>query len=142
VPDAAIRAAGVEPLGLQAALEQADLISVHVPLTDETRHLIDERAVAWIKPGAYLVNTSRGPVVDTSAVVEALETGRLAGVGLDVVEPEPLPPDHVLRQMPNVLLTPHTAFYSEESQRELQRRAAEEVARVLRGERPRSLVNP
>ena len=141
VPQDAIRAAGVEPLGLQAALEQADLLSIHVPLTDETRHLIDARALAWMKPSALIVNTSRGPVIDTSALVEALKAGRLAGAGLDVVDPEPPPPDHELRQMPNVLLTPHTAFYSEESQRELQRRAAEEVARVLRGEQPRSLVN-
>jgi D-3-phosphoglycerate dehydrogenase len=142
VPHDAIRASGVEPLGLQEALEQADLVSIHVPLTDETRHLISSEALGWMKPGAYIVNTSRGPVIDTSALVAALEAGRLAGAGLDVVEPEPLPSDHRLRHMPNVLLTPHTAFYSEESQRELQRRAAEEVARVLRGERPRSLVNP
>lgn len=138
----AIRAAGVEPLSLQEALEQADLVTLHVPLTDETRHLIDARALGWMKPGAIIVNTSRGPVIDTSALVSALKSGRLAGAGLDVVEPEPPPPEHELRQMPNVLLTPHTAFYSEESQRELQRRAAEEVARVLRGEQPRSLVNP
>jgi D-3-phosphoglycerate dehydrogenase / 2-oxoglutarate reductase len=141
VPDDAIRAAGVEPVSLQEALKQADLVSVHVPLTDETHHLIDARALAWMKPGAFLVNTSRGPVVDTQALVDALRAGRLAGAGLDVIEPEPLPADHELRPMPNVVLTPHTAFYSEESQRELQRRAAEEVARVLRGEPPRSLVN-
>jgi D-3-phosphoglycerate dehydrogenase len=142
VPHDVIRGAGVEPLSLREALEQADLVSVHVPLTDETRHLISSQELSWIKPGAYIVNTSRGPVIDTSALLSALRDGHVAGAGLDVVEPEPPPPDHELRQMPNVLLTPHTAFYSEESQRELQRRAAEEVARVLRGEQPRSLVNP
>jgi D-3-phosphoglycerate dehydrogenase len=94
-----------------------------------------------MKSTAFVVNTSRGPVIDTQALVDALRAGELAGAGLDVIEPEPPPPEHELRQMPNVLLTPHTAFYSEESQRELQRRAAEEVARVLRGEQPRSLVN-
>jgi D-3-phosphoglycerate dehydrogenase len=141
VPEHAIRAAGVEPLSLQAALEEADLVSVHVPLTDETHHLIDAQALARMRPGAFIVNTSRGPVIDSSALVEALKAGRLGGAGLDVVEPEPPPRDHELRQLPNVVLTPHTAFYSEESQRELQRRAAEEVARVLRGEQPRSLVN-
>jgi D-3-phosphoglycerate dehydrogenase len=141
VPDEAIRAAGVEPASLQSALEQADVVSVHVPLTDETRHLIDARALGWMKSTAFVVNTSRGPVIDTQALVDALRAGELAGAGLDVIEPEPPPPEHELRQMPNVLLTPHTAFYSEESQRELQRRAAEEVARVLRGEQPRSLVN-
>src|SRR5919197_2051478 len=82
VPEDAIRAAGVEPLSLQAALEQADLVSVHVPLTDETHHLIDARALAWMKPSAFIVNTSRGPVIDTSALVEALKAGRLAGAGL------------------------------------------------------------
>jgi D-3-phosphoglycerate dehydrogenase len=141
VPEDAIRGAGVEPVSLQAALEQADLVSVHVPLTDETHHLIDAKALAWMKPSAFIVNTSRGPVIDAQALIEALEAGRLAGAGLDVVEPEPPPAVHPLRRMPNVLLTPHTAFYSEESQRDLQRRAAEEVARVLRGEQPRSLVN-
>ena len=142
VPHDAIRAAGVEPLSFQEALEQADLVSIHVPLTDETRHLISSQALSWMKPGAIIVNTSRGPVIDTAALISALESGHLAGAGLDVVDPEPPPPEHELRQMPNVLLTPHIAFYSEEAQRELQRRAAEEVARVLRGEQPRSLVNP
>jgi D-3-phosphoglycerate dehydrogenase len=141
VPEEAIRAAGVEPVNLRSALEQADLVSVHVPLTDQTHHLIDAQALALMKPSAFLVNTSRGPVVDAQALAEALRAGKLAGAGLDVVEPEPPPPDFELRQMPNVLLTPHTAFYSEEAQRELQRRAAEDVARVLRGEQPRSLVN-
>jgi D-3-phosphoglycerate dehydrogenase / 2-oxoglutarate reductase len=142
VPHDAIRAAGVEPFSFQEALEQADLVSIHVPLTDETRHLISSQALSWMKPGTIIVNTSRGPVIDTAALVSALESGHLAGAGLDVVDPEPPPAEHELRQMPNVLLTPHIAFYSEEAQRELQRRAAEEVARVLRGEQPRSLVNP
>jgi len=142
VPHDAIRAAGVEPLSFQEALEQADLVSIHVPLTDETRHLISSHALSWMKRGAIIVNTSRGPVIDTAALVSALESGHLAGAGLDVVDPEPPPAEHELRQMPNVLLTPHIAFYSEEAQRELQRRAAEEVARVLRNEQPRSLVNP
>ena len=142
VPAEQVRAEGVEPVDLRSALEQADLVSVHVPLTDETRHLIDAERLSWMKPTAVLVNTSRGGVVDTAALTDALRAGRLAGAGLDVLEPEPPPADLALRQMPNVLLTPHIAFYSEEAQRELQRRAAEEVARVLRGEQPRSLVNP
>src|SRR5919202_1415394 len=87
VPEHAIRAAGVEPLSLQAALEEADLVSVHVPLTDETHQLIDAQALGWMKPGAFIVNTSRGPVIDSSALVEALRAGKLAGAGLDVVEP-------------------------------------------------------
>src|SRR5919202_6319586 len=87
VPEDAIRGAGVEPVSLQSALEQADLLSVHVPLTDETHQLIDAQALGWMKPGAFIVNTSRGPVIDSSALVEALRAGKLAGAGLDVVEP-------------------------------------------------------
>jgi D-3-phosphoglycerate dehydrogenase len=89
-----------------------------------------------------LINTSRGELVDLDEVGRALDEGRLAGAALDVTEPEPLPADHPLRRDPRVLITAHTAFYSEESQLELQRRAAEEVARVLRGDRPEHPRNP
>ena len=141
VPAEAIRAAGVEPVGLQEALARGDVVSVHVPLTDETRHLISADALATMKPTAFLVNCARGGIVDTVALVAALRAGRLAGAGLDVLESEPPSADLGLYELPNVILTPHAGFYSEESMQELQRRAAEEVARVLRGERPRSLVN-
>ena len=141
VPAEAIQAAGVEPVGLQDALARGDVVSIHVPLTDETRHLISADALAMMKPTAFLVNCARGGIVDTDALVAALRAGKLAGAGLDVLESEPPTADLGLRELPNVILTPHAAFYSEESMQELQRRAAEEVARVLRGERPRSLVN-
>jgi D-3-phosphoglycerate dehydrogenase len=139
-PDA-IRAGGAEPADLPSALREADILSIHAPLTSETRHLIDAAALEQMKSSAFLVNTARGALVDTRALTAALEAGRLAGAALDVLESEPPPGDLELLRLPNVILTPHSAFYSEESLIESQTRAAEEVARVLRGERPRSLVN-
>jgi D-3-phosphoglycerate dehydrogenase len=127
---------------LPEALADADFISLHAPLMAETRHLVDEPALAATTRAPVLINTSRGGLVDLDAVGRALDEGLLAGAALDVTEPEPLPADHPLRRDPRVLITPHTAFYSEESQLELQRRAAEEVARVLRGERPENPRNP
>jgi D-3-phosphoglycerate dehydrogenase / 2-oxoglutarate reductase len=124
------------------AVAEADFVSLHVPLTEENRHLIDAESIAGMRRQPILVNTARGPLVDPDAVVEALDSGRLGGVALDVLETEPPPPDHPLRSHPRALLTPHMAFYSVEAQAELQRRAADEVARTLRGEPPDRPVNP
>ena len=92
---------------LHAALERADFVSVHTPLTPETRHLIDAETLAVMKPTAILVNTARGPIIDQDALAAALREGRLGGAGLDVTDPEPLPPDHPLLQTPNLLVVPH-----------------------------------
>lgn len=124
-----------------AGLVRADFVSLHVPLTSENHHLIDADAIALMDRAPLLVNTPRGGLVDLDAVVHALDDGRLAGVALDVTEPEPLPLDHPLREHPRAIVTPHMAFYSEEAQAELQRRAADEVARALQGLAPRSPVN-
>jgi D-3-phosphoglycerate dehydrogenase len=140
--DAAIRARSAEPVSLERLLAEADFVSLHTPLTDETRRLIDERRLRQMKPTAFLVNTSRGGVIDQEALVTALREGWIAGAGLDVFEPERIPPDHPLLARSNVLVTPHAAFYSEESVQELRRLAAENVAAVLAGRRPPSLVNP
>ena len=132
---------GAEPVDLDMLLAEADVVSIHVPLSPETRGLIGARELARMKPTGFLINTSRGGIVDEKALAAALEAGRLAGAAVDVLSEEPPPPDHPLRRAPNVLLTPHLAFYSRESVVELQTKAAEEVARALRREPPRSPVS-
>lgn len=111
----------------------ADLLSVHVPLTEATRNLIDADYLGRLAPGAVLVNTSRGSVVDSAAVLAAVESGHLAGVGLDVLPVEPAAVDDPLVRHPNVVITPHVAFYSQESLRDLRTRAARSVVEVLEG---------
>jgi D-3-phosphoglycerate dehydrogenase / 2-oxoglutarate reductase len=133
---------GVEAVSLDRLLAEADAVSIHVPLSPETRHIIGKRELARMKPTAFLINTSRGGIVDEEALAEALKEGRLGGAALDVLSVEPPPVDHSLQQAPNLILTPHLAFYSRESVIELQTKAAEEVARALKGEPPRSPVNP
>jgi D-3-phosphoglycerate dehydrogenase / 2-oxoglutarate reductase len=124
------------------AVAEADFVSLHVPLTDESRHLVDAESIAGMRRAPILVNTARGGLVDMDAAAAALDSGRLAGVGLDVTDIEPPPTDHPLRTHPRAVLTPHMAFYSVEAQADLQRRAADEVARAFRGEPPARPVNP
>ncbi len=139
--DAATCAAhGARKVDLSTLLAEADFVSVHAPLTAQTRGLIGEAELRQMKPTAFLMNTARGPVVSEDALVRALEAGWIAGAALDVVETEPPPPTHPLMTLPQVLLTPHVAFYSQESMQELQRKAAEEVARVLTGHPPHYAV--
>jgi D-3-phosphoglycerate dehydrogenase / 2-oxoglutarate reductase len=133
---------GGQPVELEALLRDADFVSLHVPLTPETRHLIDERALALMKPTAFVINTARGPLVDHLALARALQAGLIAGAGLDVTEPEPIPADHPLIGQPNCLLTPHAAYYSEESVVDLQSLAAQEAVRVLRDGDPKNPLNP
>jgi D-3-phosphoglycerate dehydrogenase len=120
---------------------EADAISLHAPATPATRHLIGAEFLARTKPSAVLVNTSRGALVDEAALAEALAAGRLLGVGLDVFETEPLPAESPLRRLPNVILTDHAAWYSEAAILDLQRKAAEEVVRLLTGAAPLHQVN-
>ncbi|MDQ7800922.1 MAG: C-terminal binding protein [Armatimonadota bacterium] len=141
VDPAVMRELGVEPAGLRDLLQRSDYVSVHAPLTPQTEGLIDEAALRWMKPTAYLVNTARGRIVDEGALVRALERGWIAGAALDVLPTEPPPPEDPLLRLDRVILTPHVAFYSEESLQELQRKAAEEVVRVLTGQAPRYPVN-
>ncbi len=134
--------ASCEAADLDTLCREADLISLHVPLTPQTRHLIDARRIALMRPSAVLVNTARGGLVDLDALAEALGQGRLHGAGLDVLEHEPPDPSHPIFSLDNVVVTNHIGWYSEEALRDLQRKAAEEAARVLRGERPLHWLNP
>ena len=125
-------------VGPDALAAESDVILVHLPLTEATHHLVNAAFLARVKPGAFLVNVSRGPVVDNEALIEALDAGRLAGAGLDVVEGEPAPPAALVARA-DVIATPHVAFSSDASLAELRRRGAEEVVRVLAGGEP---LNP
>jgi phosphoglycerate dehydrogenase-like enzyme len=137
-----VRAAGAEPVGLAELAARADVETLHAPLIDATRHLVDAGFLAAMKPTAFLINTARGGLVDHDALAAALAAGRIAGAGLDTFVPEPLPAGHPLLESERALLTPHVAFYSEESVHEVRLLAAGCVAAVLRGERPAELVNP
>lgn len=127
---------GAMKLSLDDLLATADVVSLHCPLVPETTHLIDAAALARMKQGAILINTSRGPVVDEPALIEALKSGRLGGAGLDVFEQEPLPANSPLRGFANVILTSHAASVSEKAVENLQRKAAEAARDFLLGKNP------
>ena len=127
---------------LDEVLAQSDYISLHVPLTDATRGLINAATLAKMKPGAYLINTARGAVIDEAALLAAVQQKVIAGAALDVLTTEPPPAGHPLMGQPGIILTPHAAFYSEAAIEELQQKAAEHVAQALRGEWPDNVVNP
>jgi D-3-phosphoglycerate dehydrogenase len=128
--------AGVEGVGFDALLGMSDFVSIHAPLMPATRGLFNAEVFAKMKTGAFLVNTARGPLVDEDALIAALDSGHLGGAALDVVTTEPLARDSKLIGRDNVILTPHTAFYSVEALNELQTKCATDVARVLSGEPP------
>jgi len=129
-------ACGVEAVSFESLLARADFISMHAPLTPATRGLLGAAAFAQMKRGTMIVNTARGPLIDEAALLAALDSGALGGVALDVVVSEPLPKDSPLLGRDNLILTPHTAFYSVEALEELQTKCAADVARVLSGEPP------
>jgi phosphoglycerate dehydrogenase-like enzyme len=107
--------------------KQADILTIHLVLSDRTRGLVDAEALGWMKPTARLVNTARGPIVDEQALVEALSRGRLAGAALDVYAEEPLPLDHPFRHLPNVLATPHVGYVSEQNYRQFYQQMIEDI---------------
>jgi D-3-phosphoglycerate dehydrogenase len=134
---------GVTLTSLETLLSESDFVSLHSPLTAQTFHLIGERQLRMMKPTAFLINTARGGLVDTPALVQALEEEWIAGAALDThEEPEPVPGDHPLTGLENAILTPHIAWYSEQAMEELQVGQAHEAVRLLRGEMPLSLANP
>ncbi len=133
-----------EPLGVRLTcltdmLANADFVSVHVPLGPATRHLIDDAALSAMRPGSYLINTSRGAVVDQDALICALDAGKLGRAALDVLDKEP-PPGRAILSRPNVLITPHSAAFTQEAFDELRRTALTDVLLVLRGAEPRFMV--
>jgi D-3-phosphoglycerate dehydrogenase / 2-oxoglutarate reductase len=135
-----MKRAGVEKVEFGALVRIADFISIHSPLVAATNHLFNAEVFRQMKPKAYLVNTARGPIVDEAALANALDAGQIAGAALDVLSQEP-PAGSPLFGRDNVILTPHTSFYSVESLVELQVKAAEEVVRVINGKKPRNAVN-
>jgi D-3-phosphoglycerate dehydrogenase len=141
VQEEVLNRAGVERMEFGELVKVSDYISIHTPLMPETHHLFSAEVFGRMKPTAYLVNTARGPIIDEDALARALDRGQLAGAALDVLEKEP-PSASLLLGRANVILTPHTGFYSEESLVDLQMKASEEVVRVLTGEAPRNPVNP
>mgnify|MGYP000173931593 CR=1 FL=1 len=133
---------GCPMLGLHELLAQADYVSLHVPLTPTTHHLLGRDQFRLMKPGAYLINTSRGALVDENALWEALQQGRLAGAALDVFDPEPPDLSRPLFQDERVIVTPHAAFVSRQAVEQMRRQAAEQAAAVLAGQRPQNVLNP
>ena len=131
-----LKALDVESVSFDELCARSDFISVHAPLMEQTRGLVNASAFAKMKSGVMIVNTARGPLIDQQALVAALDSGKVGGAALDVLETEPPPKDFALAGRDNVILTPHTAFYSVDALDELQTKAASDVARVLSGEQP------
>ncbi len=137
-----VRQYPVSLVDFDTLLRESDIISVHAPLTDETRHMFDEAAFRKMKPSAFFLNLARGPIHDQRALYRALKEGWIAGAGLDVLEKEPPEPDDPILALDNVVFTPHYASYTEEAYQELRVKTAENAAAVLRGEFPKYLYNP
>jgi phosphoglycerate dehydrogenase-like enzyme len=135
------RRLGVSYAGLDELLQTSDVISLHVPLIASTHHVLDRDRLALLKPSAYLINVARGEIIDTEALLEALAGKRFAGAALDVFEHEPLPVDHPLTRLDNVILTPHYAGTAIESRARVMKLTAANIQRVLRGETPIDIVN-
>jgi D-3-phosphoglycerate dehydrogenase len=133
--------AGAERVSFEDLLERSNVVCVHVPLNEETRHLIDRKALRRMQKGAYLINASRGPVVDEQALVTALESRHLAGAGLDVFEQEPTPPDNPLRRMENVFFSPHVGGATLEAEARVLEVVRDNLTRVLNGDEPFNVVN-
>lgn len=148
VSDPAVDAAGASALGAELVsfdevVEQSDILSLHTPLTDQTRNIVNADVISRMRPGSVLINVSRGGLVDERALAKAIREGRLIGAGIDAYEgePGPMPEDHPLRELDEVILTPHSAHASAEALGEIKRKAIHDAARVVRGEAPLYPVN-
>jgi phosphoglycerate dehydrogenase-like enzyme len=136
-----LEAAGVQSVDFATLLNRSDYLSLHTPLTRTNRHLINAEALAQMKPSAYLINTARGPLIDEDALLAAVRAGQIAGAGLDVLTVEPPSPDNPLLHEPRILITPHMAWYTEESKIDVRKSGAEEVIRALRNQPLHAPVN-
>jgi len=141
VPSDAIADSGCEPIALDALLRQSDIVTLHCPSTPQTRKLLNADAFARMKPGAFVINLARGDLIDTAALVAALESGQVAAAALDVCDPEPIPPGSPLRSLPNVVAASHIASVSPTSVRVLRETVARIASAALRGELPPNIVN-
>ena len=141
VPSATVESFGANLVDMATLLRESDFVSLHAPLTNETRNLIGTEELALMKPDSFLINAARGPLIDEDALYKALIAGTIAGAGLDVMVDNVPSHDHPLLSLDNIIITPHVAFFSQESTLELEQRAAAEVVRVIRGEMPDNLVN-
>lgn len=137
-----IEESGYRPVDFETILKESDIVTIHVPLTKETYHMIGERELKLMKPTALLVNTARGAVIDETALIKALKEGWIAGAALDVFEDEPLKPDNPLLSMDNVVVTPHIAFLTAESVRRMDIMLVEDIERILSGRKPIRIANP
>ena len=141
VAAAEIESAGCVPVDLSELLSQSDVVTLHCPSTASTRNMISREAIAMVRPGAILVNVARGDIVDLSALTEALQSGRISAAALDVFAPEPLPREHPILKMPNVVVASHIASVSEPAVRKLRETAAKLVAQALGGQPLQNVVN-
>lgn len=131
------RELGIETVDKETMFRGSDFVTIHTPLSSETRHIVNSKSLAMMKPTAYLVNTARGPMVDVDALADALKRGVIAGAAIDVFDREPPPPDYPLFGLPNAILTPHLAWYSEDAAWTIRRLVVLEVDRFLAGQPPR-----
>lgn len=142
IPEGTTEIDGFPVVSLDELLATSDIVSVHVPLNTSTKHLFDDATFDKMKDGSIIVNTARGGIVDTDALVRAVESGKLRGAGLDVMEVEPIPADSPVLKLDRVIVTPHAAFYSEESYYQLKRRTMQNVIDVLKGRECKNIVVP
>lgn len=141
VKEEVMREYGASKVELDILIKDSDIVTIHIPLIKDTFHLFNKELFLKMKKGVHIINTSRGPLIDEEALIFAIDNGIVAGAALDVCENEPIQADNKLNEYDNVIITPHTAWYSQEAQSDLQRKAGEEVVRVLSGEKPLNCVN-
>ena len=141
VPSSVFEELGVEPVALDYLLENSDFVSIHAAFTAEAKHMLGMAQFQHMKPTAYLINCARGEFIDEQALYTALNEGYIAGAALDVLQTQSVGLDHPLLKLENVIITPHTAYYSEQSLNRMRRRPYEEIARVINGEWPQWLIN-